>query len=122
MVPRISRPRYRLDMLASKAVVSIVGHGEICFRMAEAMGMGRLLVTQDLSHVEMQFPFRDRENVVYCRPDLADLVDILDDVECNFGRYRPIAERGRADFLAYSARAAGLLADAAELARGGRGR
>jgi hypothetical protein len=122
LVPRISRPRYRLDMLASKAVVSIVGHGEICFRMAEAMGMGRLLVAQDLSHVDMQFPFRDRENVVYCRPDLADLVDILDDVECNYGRYRPIAERGHADFLAYSARAVGLLADAAELARGGRGR
>jgi hypothetical protein len=116
--PRRSRLRYRLDMLACKAVVSIVGHGEMCWRMAEAFWMRRVLVTQDLSHVRALFPFRPGENVVYCRPDLSDLVDVLEDIECNFARYLPIAEQGHADFLAFSARALELLRDAIAPLRG----
>jgi hypothetical protein len=34
---------------------------------------GAALVCQDLGHVEMLFPFGDRENVACCRPDLSDL-------------------------------------------------
>ena len=33
------------------------GHGELTFRHAEALEAGRLLVCQDLHHVEMMFPF-----------------------------------------------------------------
>jgi hypothetical protein len=48
------------------------------------------------------FPFAPGRNVVYCRPDLTDLVDILDDIECNYRNYIAIAEQGYRDWLAWS--------------------
>lgn len=97
---------FRASLLRCKAVLSIAGHGEMCFRMAQAWAARRILVCQDLSHAHTGFPFVNGRNVVYCRPDLADLTDILDDIEINFPRYLPIAEQGHADWLAWAAGAA----------------
>jgi hypothetical protein len=108
----LSRSTYRLSMLRCKAVVSIAGHGEICYRMAEAWAMRRVLVCQDLSHVMTRFPFANGRNVIYCRPDLADLADILEDIECNFRRYELIAEQGLRDWNDWSARTPELLREA----------
>jgi hypothetical protein len=108
-VPRQGRLRYRMGIASAKAVVSIAGHGEICFRMAEAWGQRRLLVCQDLSHLRTLYPFENRRNVIFCRPDLSDLADILDDVECNVPRYVPIAEQGYSDWREWSRRVPELL-------------
>jgi hypothetical protein len=108
----LSRTAYRLSMLRCKAVISIAGHGEICYRMAEAWAMRRVLVCQDLSHARTLFPFANGRNVVYCRPDLADLADILEDIEGNYRRYEPIAEQGRRDWDDWSARTQALLREA----------
>lgn len=109
LTPRLGRLRYRASMARAKTVLSIAGHGEICFRMAEAWSARRVLVCQDLSHARTLFPFENGRNVVFCRPDLADLADILDDVEGNLGRYASIAEQGHADWREWSGRVDELL-------------
>lgn len=68
MMAPLSRPNYVASMVSCKAVVSITGYGEICFRMAEAWMAGRVLVCQDLSHAQTGFPLEAGRNVVYCRP------------------------------------------------------
>jgi hypothetical protein len=102
--PRVPRWQYKLGMLGCKAVVSIAGHGEICYRMSEAWAMRRVLVCQDLSHVRTLYPLEAGRNVVYCRPDLSDLVAILEDIECNVARYADIAEQGHRDWRDWSRR------------------
>lgn len=94
---------YSRSLQDCKAVVSLVGHREVCFRMAEALASRRVLVCQDLSHVQCSFPFQNRFNVIFCRPDLSDLIDILDDIECHFHRYIPVAEQGYLDWITWSA-------------------
>lgn len=111
MMAPLARPNYVASMLSCKAVVSITGYGEICFRMAEAWVAGRVLVCQDLSHVQTGFPLEPGRNVVYCRPDLSDLAAILDDIECHWPRYRQIAEQGRQDFQAWSRRAPEMIGE-----------
>jgi hypothetical protein len=96
---RLSRLEYAFSIRDCKAVLSITGFGEICYRMAEAWSNRRILVCQDLSHVRTLFPLENGRNVVYCRPDLSDLVELLDDIECNTGRYIQVAEQGHADWL-----------------------
>jgi len=94
----LSPPEYASSIQDCKAVLSITGYGEVCYRMAEAWSNRRILVCQDLSHVRTLFPFLNRQNVLYCRPDLTDLLELLEDIECNVGRYREIAEQGYEDW------------------------
>ena len=101
--PNLSRLQYQVGMWDCKAVISITGYGELCFRMAEAWAGRRILVCQDLSHVRTLFPLVSGRNVLYCRTDLSDLTDILDDIECNYRNYIDIAEQGHQDWLEWSA-------------------
>lgn len=103
MVNGLNRIAYQASMWDAKVVLSIAGFGELCFRQAEAWANRRVLVCQDMSHVETLYPLKPGRNVVYCRPDLSDLVEILEDIECNFSRYAPIAEQGYRDWLEWSA-------------------
>jgi hypothetical protein len=98
LAPKLNRFKYQTSMRDAKAVLSITGFGELCFRQAEAWANRRLLVCQDLSHVDTLFPLEPSRNVVYCRPDLSDLVEILEDIECNYHRYAPIADQGYEDW------------------------
>src|SRR5262249_11559773 len=92
---------YALSIRNCKAVLSITGYGEVCYRMAEAWSNRRILVCQDLSHVSTLFPLQNGRNVVYCRPDLSDLVELLDDIECHTTKYIDVAEQGHADWLGW---------------------
>ena len=99
LVRSLSRVPYQRSISDCKAVLSITGYGEICFRMAEAWASRRILVCQDLSHVRTLFPFEHGRNVIYCRPDLSDLIEVLDDIECNFAKYIDVAEQGHQDWI-----------------------
>lgn len=105
----LNRFRYQQSMDDCKAVLSITGYGELCFRMAEAWANRRVLVCQDISHAQTLFPFQNGRNVVYCRPDLSDLIEILEDIECNFPKYIEIAEQGYRDWVDWSQQAEKVL-------------
>lgn len=112
LVERQNRLRYLHELRSCKAVLSVYGIGEVCFRMAEAWASRRLLVCQDLSEARLLFPLEAGRNVVFCRPDLSDLVPILRDVEQNLPDYVEIAERGHQDWREWSARIVDHLRDA----------
>jgi hypothetical protein len=84
--------------------VAPTGYGELTYPHGEALMTGAALVCQDLSHVEMMFPFADRENVAFCRPDLSDLRSAGEElVRDEVGRRR-IAQEGRRTYTAWTAR------------------
>ena len=102
MLEHQGRLRYLREMRRHRVIVAPTGYGELTFRHGEALRTGGALVCQDLRHVELMFPLRDHENVVFCRPDLADLrtrvVELLEDeVMC-----RAIASEGRRSFATWS--------------------
>jgi hypothetical protein len=98
----VPRHRYLLDMCRHKVVVAPTGYGEVTIRHAEAMAAGAAVVCQDLSHAETMFPFRHRENVVFCRPDLCNLRSTLDELLSDKLMHTRIARRGRQEFIEWS--------------------
>jgi hypothetical protein len=73
MTKHLGRLRYLLDMQRHRMVIAPTGFGELTHRHGEALRAGAALVCQDLSHVDILLPLRDRENAIFCRPDLSDL-------------------------------------------------
>ena len=102
-VPRQNRVSYTLGILDCKAVVSITGIGEVCFRMAEAWAMHRILVCQDLTQIECLFPLIPGENVLYCKPDLTDLEALVRRVEQDYSGHQAIARNGYRSWQAWCA-------------------
>ena len=76
----VSRVAFRRSMLRHRAIVAPPGYGEFTFRHGEALMSGRVLVCPDLGEVRTMFPFRDGENVRFCRPDFADIGTIARDL------------------------------------------
>jgi hypothetical protein len=76
-------------------VIAPTGYGELTFRHGEALMVGRTLLCQDLRHVETMFPFRDRKNVVFCRPDLRDVPALLRELTADPELCETIAVAGR---------------------------
>lgn len=99
-----NRYRYRRDMLLHKVVLAPTGYGEMPLRCAEAWQVGRAVVCQDMSHVETLYPFRDRENIIFCKPDFSDIEQILHAVQSGEIDYRRIGRQGRSDWQAWSRR------------------
>jgi hypothetical protein len=89
-------------MCRHRVVVAPTGYGELGQRHGWALRTGSALVCQDLGHVEMMFPFRDRENVAFCRPDLADLREVVQELLRDEGLRRRIAVEGRRSFAAWA--------------------
>jgi hypothetical protein len=99
---RVGRVRYLRDMCRHRVVVAPTGYGELGQRHAWALRTGAALVCQDLSHVDMMFPLRHRENVVFCRHDLTDLRAVVQELLEDERLRRRIAREGRRSFAAWS--------------------
>ena len=104
MRPPVGRMRFVRDVARHKVVVAPTGYGELTFRHGEALRAGSVLVCQALDHVEMRFPFRDDHNVVYCRPDLSDLRDRVDELIADEARRIRLATTGQQEILAWDSR------------------
>jgi hypothetical protein len=96
--PVVGRLRFVAEMTLHRVVVAPTGYGELGQRHGWALRTGAALVCQDLSHVQMMYPMRDRENVVFCRPDLADLEDRVGELLADEQLRRGIALEGRRSF------------------------
>ncbi len=100
--PRLGRVRYLHDMCRHRVVVAPTGYGELGQRHAWALRTGAALVCQELTHVEMMYSFRDRENVAFCRPDLADLQEVVRELLHDEALRGRIAREGRRSFAAWA--------------------
>jgi hypothetical protein len=110
----VSRLRYLLELRRHQVAVAPTGYGELTYRHGEALMTGTALVCQDLSHVEMMFPFADRENVAFCRPDLSDLRSTVEELIRDKDERQRIARQGRRTYTAWAARWRGHLYDGIE--------
>lgn len=53
------------------------------------------MICQDVSHVDILYPFVDNENVIFCRPDLSDLADVVRKASDDDDDWRRIGRRGQ---------------------------
>ena len=95
----IKKRKFIEEMRNSKAAVSPFGYGEICYRDMEAFINGCILVKPSMEHVDT-FPnlFIENETYVPVRWDLSDLKDTLIDINDNYNKYLPIAQKGQEVF------------------------
>jgi hypothetical protein len=100
----VGRLRYLLELRLHQVAVAPTGHGELTYRHGEALMTGAALVCQDLSHVDMMFPFRNRENVAFCRSDLSDLRPTVTELVRDGDLRRRIAREGRRSYTAWAGR------------------
>ena len=101
---RVGRLTYMRDLHRHKIIVAPTGYGEITFRHAEAWRVSAALVCQDLGHVEMMFPMRDRDNVVFCRPNLSDLRSVVRELVSDEAARSRIAREGKRSFTTWADR------------------
>lgn len=101
--PGLSRLSYVADLSRHKIAVAPTGYGELTFRHGEALHSGAALVCQSLAHVDTLFPFDDGRNVLFCRPDQADLPERVRELLADDHLRRQIAANGRHDFLEWAA-------------------
>ena len=93
------RFRFLLELRRHRVVFSPAGYGELSNRHGEALLSGAALVCQDVSHVEMMLPLYDRENVVFCRPDLSDLRGTVGELLSDDALRIRIAQAGRRSYM-----------------------
>ncbi len=99
---RVPRKDYFAELRNSKLALSPFGYGEICYRDFEIFMSGALMLKPDMSGVET-WPdlYRDGETMAAHRWDLTDVLDRIDEILSNYGRYLEIAERGQAAYRRY---------------------
>jgi hypothetical protein len=102
--PVVGRLRFVAEMTRHRIVVAPTGYGELGQRHGWALRTGAALVCQDLSHVQMMYPLRDRENVLFCRPDLTDLEDRVGELLADEQLRHGIALEGRGSFHDWESR------------------
>src|SRR4051812_16583332 len=109
LVKRTSRLQAAMIARRHGIGLGVTGYGEVTFRHAEAWRDGAALISQDLSHAEIMYPLTDERNVVFCRPDLGDLVALVRELQGDDARREEIGRRGRQVWKEWTSRADALM-------------
>ncbi len=104
MRPPVGRLAFQLELRRHRVVFAPTGHGELTYRHMEALAAGAALVCQDLSHAETMFPFEERRNVLFCRPDLSDLRSLVEEALRDEGLRRRVSGEGRRTYVDWAGR------------------
>lgn len=72
---RVSYARYLREMCRSKICIDLPGNGPLCFRLVEYLATGCCVIAYP-HNARFTTPLRDREEIIYCREDMSDLVDL----------------------------------------------
>ena len=68
---------YLQEIKSAKIGLNLRGGGWDTLRFWELTGMGCFVISQKLN-IKINYPFVDREDIVYCKEDLSDLVELCD--------------------------------------------
>lgn len=98
----LPRRAFVVSMLRHKYVFATTGYGEMTHRHAEAWRVGRAVICQDVSNVDILYPFVDNENVIFCRPDLSDLAGVVRKAADDEYDWRRIGRRGQEVWKAWA--------------------
>ncbi|MBI4179194.1 glycosyltransferase family 1 protein [bacterium] len=90
----ISSGRFTAMAVLSKIMPAFSGIGELGPRHYQALSFGKLLLCEDLSHVETHFPFRDGETCVHVSDRLEDLETRVRELLTDAARRKRIAREG----------------------------
>lgn len=93
---------FLLDLRRHRVAVAPTGYGEIGNRHGLALMSGAALVCQDVRHVDMMLPLVDRENVMFCRPDLSDLRRVVEELLADDALRQRIGTAGRRSWLRWA--------------------
>jgi hypothetical protein len=111
---------YLHESAGAAICIDLPGGGDLCFRLVDYLAMGMCIV-RPKGETRLHVPLVAEENVVYCRDDVSDLVDVCAELLTDEARRARIADGAREYFDKYLAReqlAAYYLATTAEHAAG----
>lgn len=78
----IGRVRYLQSLIEaarSRTCLDLPGNGPLCFRLVEYLAVGSAIVSPPPTG-RLHVPLEEGRHVVFCRPDLSDIVDVVADV------------------------------------------
>ena len=93
----VSYRRYLVELARARICLDLPGHGDLSFRLIEALAIG-VCVVRPPSSVQLHVPLVEGEHVATCAPDLEDLGDVCSGLVRNDAERQRIARNGR-DFF-----------------------
>ncbi len=65
------------EVARSRIVIDMPGLGPFCFRLVNYLAIGSCIIAYPHT-AQMHVPLVDRKHIVYCRPDMSDLVELCE--------------------------------------------
>ena len=91
---RMNRNAFKRSLLKHKIILAPTGFGELTYRHSEGWKSGRAVLCQDLSHVNIMYPIENRENVLFCKSDMSDITDRIEELRNDDKLCASISEEG----------------------------
>lgn len=91
---RLNRNSFKRTLFNHKIILTPTGFGELTFRHGEGWNSKRVVLSQNLSHINMMYPCVDNENVVFCKSDFSNLDRVIKQLLNDEIYRRNIADRG----------------------------
>ena len=85
------------EVARSKICVDLPGLGPLCFRLMNYLAIGTCVVAYPHESI-LHVPLIDREHIVYCKPDLSDLIDLCEHYLTHVEERERIARNARKYF------------------------
>jgi glycosyltransferase involved in cell wall biosynthesis len=86
-----------VDAASSRVCVDLPGLGPLCFRLVDYLAIGVPIVSPP-NECRLHVPLEEGVQVTYCREDLSDLVETIEDLLAKPGRAEELARNARAFF------------------------
>ena len=97
---RMRYSRFLREVAASRVCIDLPGNGDFCFRLVDYMAVGACIIGPRHGNI-LPVPLEDRVNIVYCRDDLSDLVDLCQHYLHRTDERRAIVSASRSYFDRY---------------------
>lgn len=73
----LSYSEFLREVARSRIVIDMPGLGPFCFRLVNYLAIGSCIIAYPHT-ARMHVPLVDRKHIVYCRPDMSDLVELCE--------------------------------------------